>query len=469
MDEQTRQIDTSPVPPADDRRRPLWIAGGCAMVIVQLGVALSMVFSPRNIPRQAAGLTLAGFALLLILPLLRRGRLSRRGWLWAIAVAVLLRCMMFYTPPTLSSDVSRYLWDGAVTAAGVTPYRYPPDTARSDVAPPALRPLARQGRPVLDDINHPHLATVYPPVAQGLFALPAMIRPFDIQLWRATLLLVELPVAMGAWLVLRRSRARPEWLLAYLWNPLLVVETYSAGHMDLTMAPLLLLAALALSAGAAAVGALALAVATGLKLWPAALLPMLLVRLQRRPATAAGAMILFIGAVAVMALPVVASIAPSDSGFVAYGRDWTANGGIFPLLFQAAVRLDQRLPLGIDPRLTARGMVVALVLASAVMMAPRRAVSSSNAAGRLCVVGMALLLLSPTVYPWYFVPLIPLSAAARRPVLLYWTAALPLLYLTGTDDAHVWALAAVHVPTWGLLLWQAAEILGQPAPETTRA
>jgi hypothetical protein len=82
---------------------------------------------------------------------------------------------------------------------------------------------------------------------------------------------------------------------------------------------------------------------------------------------------------------------------------------------------------------------------------------------------MALLLLSPTLYPWYFVPLIPLAAAARRPVLLYWTAALPLLYLAGPDDAHVWALAAVHVPTWGLLLWQAADILAQPAPENTRA
>ena len=46
---------------------------------------------------------------------------------WILVVAGLLRVLMLPLPPTLSDDVLRYVWDGKVAAAGLNPYRLPPD------------------------------------------------------------------------------------------------------------------------------------------------------------------------------------------------------------------------------------------------------------------------------------------------------------------------------------------------------
>ena len=63
--------------------------------------------------------------------------------------------------PMLSDDVYRYVWDGRVQLEGVHPYRYAP-------VDPALGTL--RDAHVFPRINHPEVPTIYPPLAQSLFA-----------------------------------------------------------------------------------------------------------------------------------------------------------------------------------------------------------------------------------------------------------------------------------------------------------
>ncbi|MEM9862802.1 MAG: hypothetical protein AAF938_14360, partial [Myxococcota bacterium] len=67
--------------------------------------------------------------------------------------------------PVLSDDVYRYLWDGHVLLSGVDPYAHAP----------ASPPLAGLRDADWARINHPVLATIYPPLAQGLFALGRLL------------------------------------------------------------------------------------------------------------------------------------------------------------------------------------------------------------------------------------------------------------------------------------------------------
>src|ERR1041385_3452477 len=55
-----------------------------------------------------------------------RSRSSRPTLLIAIIFAVLFRLSILFTPPYLSDDIYRYIWDGRVKAAGINPYRYIP-------------------------------------------------------------------------------------------------------------------------------------------------------------------------------------------------------------------------------------------------------------------------------------------------------------------------------------------------------
>jgi hypothetical protein len=63
---------------------------------------------------------------------------------------------------------------------------------------------------------------------------------------------------------------------------------------------------------------------------------------------------------------------------------------------------------------------------------------------------LVMLLLNPTVHPWYYVAIVPLAAGAPRASLLAWTALLGLTYLPCGEKA--WMMWLVHLPVWCLLV-----------------
>ena len=46
-----------------------------------------------------------------------------------LLLALAFRLTMWWSPPTLSEDIYRYVWDGRVQLAGINPYHYAPDAA----------------------------------------------------------------------------------------------------------------------------------------------------------------------------------------------------------------------------------------------------------------------------------------------------------------------------------------------------
>ncbi len=52
-------------------------------------------------------------------------------WTLAIIVVCAVGCRLvcLFSPPFLSSDIFRYVWDGQVQAAGINPFRYIPADA----------------------------------------------------------------------------------------------------------------------------------------------------------------------------------------------------------------------------------------------------------------------------------------------------------------------------------------------------
>ena len=71
---------------------------------------------------------------------------------------------------------------------------------------------------------------------------------------------------------------------------------------------------------------------------------------------------------------------------------------------------------------------------------------------RIAIVALLMLLLSPTVWPWYYVALLPLATVATaRTLLLAWTVLLPLNYLPGGILPDQLIACIVHLPIWVLL------------------
>jgi len=234
-----------------------------------------------------------------------------------VAASVAFRITLLFSDPIAEVDLYRYLWDGSATLAGVDPFRYSPAEV---LAAPARGPLPadlarlvalRDGSAVTGEVlrrvHFGELTTIYPPVAQAVFALAAGATP------RGASLPVRMTV-MKAWFVgfdlatlglvvaLLRFSGRPVgWSLAYGWCPLLVKEVANSGHLDALAAFLatlsLYLGALALyppppdpsrpsrprrSRALTTAAALTLALAAGAKLYPVVLAPLLGISLARR-------------------------------------------------------------------------------------------------------------------------------------------------------------------------------------------
>lgn len=173
-----------------------------------------------------------GVAVTALVLVLRRSRLVTWWFIFVILVAVVSRLLILQATRDLSDDAARYHWDGKVAAHGINPYLYAPDDSEVD----HLRT-----DPLDERINHPSVVTVYPPLAELLFAASYRVTPGSLLGYQ----LLELLAELAAWLLLLRELIRRRLpgsrLLLIAWIPLAIVEGYLPGHVDLLGLPMLVL------------------------------------------------------------------------------------------------------------------------------------------------------------------------------------------------------------------------------------
>lgn len=330
-----------------------------------------------------------------------------------IAIGLIPRLALLPSAPSLSGDLYRYLWDGRLLAHGINPFAHAP----SDPA------LAGFRDDVYRAMNHAGVPTIYPPAAQLLFAAAAALGGSPIA-WKGLLLLLEGLLLAALIALLRGRRQAPEKLLLYYWNPLVVVECCGSGHVDLAAAAFLVLA-LALEeqrrfrAAGAAFGA---AIAT--KLLPLLLLPALL-RRRRWALAAAGCIV-----AGALYVPFLSAGTHLFDGLRIYARHWEFNGPLYSLL-------RPFFPNGDAPR-----VILAACLALGTVAIAARARSLSAAA---LATTTAFVLLSPTVYPWYLLPIVALLPLHPDWGLLVFSGTVALTYLPLAEfrASGTWTL-----PSW---------------------
>jgi len=191
---------------------------------------------------------------------------DRWSMIAVVGAAILFFGLLVFTPPTLSDDMYRYVWDGRVQAEGISPYRYPPN---------ALELRRLRDPKVWLFINRKSAVTIYPPGAEMFFAIlwriiPDSVRWFQLVMSGAAILAGFLLVGL-----LRSLDRSPLRALIFLWSPLLIFESAHAAHVDALILPLLVGAWWArVREKDGLVGAL-IGLATAIKFYPALLLPAL--------------------------------------------------------------------------------------------------------------------------------------------------------------------------------------------------
>ena len=392
------------------------------------------------------------------------------------AAGLLARLVLLFSEPILEDDYQRYLWDGAVVAQGINPYRTTPADAAKLPATQALGRLAAQSGPVIERINHNHLTTLYPAVAQGAFALAYLIKPWSVVTWRLVLLACDLTTFALVLILLSEVGRSPVWAALYWWHPLVLKELFNSAHMDAIVLPLVM-AALLLSIHKRPLWATtALAFAAGAKLWPALLLPLILATLWPDIRTLARAVLIFAALMLLWAWPLATVALEPSSGFVAYFGTWQTNSALFPALQAIMAKVLSVFGVGERvPGLVVRGFIALCVASLSLAVALRPPKDAYETLWRAALVVAAVILLSPAQYPWYSVWIAPLLVFVPLWCFLTLAVTLPLYYLRFYLAAHdvgeqfaavvVWF---IWVPAWAALaleiFWRQRNSAVDPVP-----
>ncbi|MBX2798756.1 MAG: hypothetical protein KTR31_13835 [Myxococcales bacterium] len=357
-----------------------------------------------------------------------RARPNARHIVLILIVALVVRLPLVGSPPLLSDDLYRYLFEGAALNAGHNPFlQAPADLVGFEEA---LRV----------EVNHPEVSTVYPPVALWWFRGVALGgSPWVVQ---AATVMADL--VTPAAIAVATRRAWPAWV--YALHPLPAIEAAQGAHLDVLGVALAALGVALWRRGALTAAWWSVLAGACAKLLPVVLLPTLLVQLRRRgwtPIALAGLLVASVVSVLLLALPVLDAGPALLTGVQTYADHWSFNGFVFSWVED----WDE------PPR---RALV--LVGAAVGLWAFAR---STDPAAVWAVAGAAFVLLSPTVHPWYVLwAMVPALLCERWgwslaavPLLASYTVLFAYDPTTGTWSEAPWLWWITWPPAIGALAW----------------
>lgn len=157
---------------------------------------------------------------------------SFRFW---IGFGLTIRVAFLFSPPLLSEDVYRFLWDGLLSGENISPFsRMPSEVGIADLSP-EKREIANS---LLVAMNSPGFYSVYPPVLQFLFYVSSQFLLLfgdvnsGILVWKLFLLLSEVVLQFVLVKTLKKHGfpVRRSWI--YWLNPLVLSEISGNAHPE---------------------------------------------------------------------------------------------------------------------------------------------------------------------------------------------------------------------------------------------
>ncbi len=354
---------------------------------------------------------------------------SGRIVLWSIlTVAILCRVVLLFSPPTLSDDIYRYLWDASMQFNGVNPYVYAPDSDE----------IAHLRDEFHGSVNNKDVPTIYPPLMQTAFAVAAFLwySPVSMKLLFS---LCDVGVILLTVLLLRRRSLPAERVLIYAWNPLVMVEIAGSGHNDSLPVALMLAALLAVDGRRPTRAAAWLSLSMLAKWFTVMLIPVFYRSFRSFRPFWPIPVLLF-----VFYLPYLDAGPGLLSGLLVYGDKWRFNDSVFSILFYLTDSLE------------VSKLIVAVLFAGLVAYCAVRIGDPFRSA--FVLLG-AFIVLTPTVQPWYLVWIIPFLCLYPNPAWILLTGLVTLSYhvvigfvLTGTWCEETWVRYVQYVPFFAVLI-----------------
>jgi hypothetical protein len=341
-----------------------------------------------------------------------------------------------------------------------------------------VAPFAGQLAPLRDagwaNINHPGLAAIYPPLAQMVFAVVALVSPGFTVL---ALKLLFAAVDVGNVVLLRQvlrlegvSQRRVAW---YALNPACAIEFAWSGHYDSLVITAILATWIAFRRGHLHFAGAGLAAASLLRFFPALALPHLVLCRGTGPVSRLGAIAVFCLLAGLCYAPYAGAGKSLFASADVYRAKWRHNESLFaavemPLHGLESMRQELEKPrgggmTGFDVWHLNRGEPVGSEVARRILEFGGLLIVLATFAVRLpfpralyWILGYALVA-SPVVHPWYVLLILPFAAVYGSPAWLWLSVAVQLTYLPAAipvsraGDVELAVRLLEYVPFYAIL------------------
>jgi len=253
------------------------------------------------------------------------------NFIWIFFVGLVIRILFFPPHAIQETDFFRYFWDGQVVIQGANPYSLSPQEAYLLPEKPAISGGSEMEE-VFKYINFPDVKTIYPPLAQYLFAFSQFLTPWEAWGWKGMIFVAD---GLIIWILMMLSghlKIRKEWIVLYAWSPLILKEFLNNLHLDIFALLFLCLIIYGLVRKWTIFSFIALACAVLVKWFALILLPLLIRATWRTPRQAVLNIGLFLSIIVLVYMPFASAGKSLWDGLITFSLNWKVNAGLFNLI-----------------------------------------------------------------------------------------------------------------------------------------
>jgi hypothetical protein len=291
-----------------------------------------------------------------------------------ILFGVLFRLLLFYSSPSTSDDIHRYVWEAKVILNGYNPYYLQPNSE-------ALEHLRDNNYKL---VTFKHIPAIYPPAAQIGFVTSYFLSGGRFWGFKLVYLICEIITMIFLLKLLILKKHNPNYVLFYAWLPLSIMEYFINIHLDAQGIMFFVLFIYFIEKDNYKLSSVFYALSFLSKFLPVFILPLLLRKLGFKKSLMFG--LIFIAMLIIFYLPFFYQHPNLVTGLFTYLSRWEFNASVYNLfkfLFNNGY--------------TARIICAALLVISVIVISLRYKDFVSGVFG----VFLCLIIFSTTLYPWY--------------------------------------------------------------------
>lgn len=398
--------------------------------------------------------SIAFFAYFVVVLKIRKRSADSKSLFLVILFSVLFRLILLPSVAIHESDFYRYLWDGKSFKNGINPFQYAPAEVKSAQGETnreiqRLKELRDNNPLYFERINHKGVPTIYPPIAQIVFALSSIIKEDSVFVLKSIFVFFDILAVIIIGVLLLHFKMNPSLALVYGWSPLVLKEIANSGHYDSITIFLTLLSLYFIVKNKALAASISLLGASLTKFYPLFLSPLYIQRIKIRYF-----LVCAIGAIG-MYVPFFiwgqAGIGNVFAGLGIYSQKWVYNASLFVITQSVLNMLHLKLISDFFLAKLITGFVFVVVL---LYWTLKRSAEPLCLIKRTLFVLVALFLLSAVGEPWYFCWAIPFLCffPYRSLLLLSWL--LIFSYLSFAHEYGMMLNAIQYVPFFLFFIWE---------------